>query len=241
MTQLSHAPAIRRRALLAAALIPAIARAEPGTAANDAAPKERRLLVVGDSQAQGLAGGLIRLYLRRPAIRVLDRSKIATGLSHGPFDWPAEAKRLAETEHAEVALVMFGANDRPAIRLHGTVDQKRAEAFRTAYAAHVAAVATSLKAAAAKVLWIGHPQVRDPDYNEDMRFLNEIFERAATKAGAEYVPIWDLFAGEDGKYDAYGKGLEGATERLRADDGVHLSRSGYDVLAHFLAVKLPAQ
>src|ERR1700692_2079452 len=78
-----------------------------------------RILVVGDSQAQGLAGGLQRLVRHDPSYRVIDRSRIATGLiSAARFDWPGSAAGIAEAEAGAIAVVMFGANDRPPIRMN---------------------------------------------------------------------------------------------------------------------------
>jgi len=227
-------PIPRRRLWLCAGLF-WLAAAAP---AKLPAAAEKRILVIGDSQAQGLAAGLIRLYLRRPEIHVLDRSKIGTGLARMVFDWPAQTGPIAAANPADLVVVMFGANDRPTIRLHGKIDPGMEDRFSKTYGGRVGAVLAALKAAKLPIIWVGHPQVRDTAYNEDMKFLNGIFEAETTKAGAGFVPIWDLFAGEDGGYDAYGKGLEGATERLRADDGVHMSRAGYDVLAHFLQARI---
>src|SRR5690242_7593697 len=100
-------PILQRRSLLALGLsaLPAlVVAADPVT----------RVLVVGDSQAQGLAAGLQRQFRSAPSWRVIDRSRIATGLcSPARFDWPAAAPGIAETEHGAIAVVMFGANDRP--------------------------------------------------------------------------------------------------------------------------------
>ncbi len=49
------------------------------------------ILVVGDSQAQGVAGALQRRYLRSKDFHVVDKSKIGTGLtSRSTYDWDAE-------------------------------------------------------------------------------------------------------------------------------------------------------
>jgi uncharacterized protein len=210
--------------------------AVPLQAAEPPPPPPIRILVMGDSQAQGLAGGFVRLYLRQPNIRVLDRSKIGTGLSHPNFDWPANAAKLAETEHADIVIVMFGANDRPTIRLHNddTVTQSRVADFTKSYGDKVTQVVQALKAHHLPVIWVGHPQVRDSNYNYDMSLLNGIFADKAAQAGAVFIPLWKEFAGADGNYNAYGPGIDGQTTRLRADDGVHLSRDGYDVLARYL-------
>ncbi len=222
--------------LPAVKVAPAVAPAPPAKpeTKTPAKPADWRILVLGDSQAQGLAAGFMRLYLRQPNVHVLDRSKIGTGLSRDKYDWPGEVKKIAAADHADVAVVIFGANDRPNVRPHGKVDPKLADKFTTMYGGRVTSVATTLRDAKLPVIWVGHPQVRDPIYNQDMQMLNAIFEANATKAGAVFVPTWTVFAGADGGYDAYGKGLDGETTRLRADDGVHLTRSGYDVLAKYL-------
>ncbi len=194
-----------------------------------------RILVLGDSQAQGLAGALMRRYRRDKEIRVIDRSKISTGLMpRANYDWPAEIKGVAAADHADIAVVMFGANDRPPVRRHGVVDPALLEGFRQGYGAKVAAIVTALRDAHMPVVWVGHPIVRDPLFAEDMALLDSIYDKYATDAGATFVPTWELFAAADGTYTAFGPGLDGVTTRLRADDGVHLSVAGYDVLARAL-------
>ncbi len=220
----------RRDALLVAA-----ACAVFGMSGAQAAETINRILVVGDSQAQGLAGGLQRVLLREREWRVIDRSHISTGLySPVKFDWPASAAGIAEKEHGALAVVMFGANDRPNIRTKGAIDPQRAVAWAAPYCAHIRAVASALKRSCAGVVWVGHPIVRDPVYAEDMAFLNSLFESEAIASGAQWLPSWPIFTDKDGQYTAHGKALDGHLERLRADDGVHLTAAGYDVLANAL-------
>jgi hypothetical protein len=225
-----HLPRVSRRAVLAALAVllagrPARADTEP-----------RRVLVIGDSQAQGLAAGLQRLYRRDRQFRILDHSKVATGLvTRSGYDWPAQVHTLADTEHADIAVVMFGANDRPPVRgLNGKQDPALSARFQQSYGDRVKDIVQTLHQAHMAVIWVGHPIVRDPLFAEDMVFLNSVFADAAGAAGADFVPIWTLFAAPDGSYAPYGKGIEGETTRLRADDGVHLTFAGYDVLAAYL-------
>ena len=220
----------RRNALLVAAVCSVY-----GLPEVHAAETVYRVLVVGDSQAQGLAGGLQRVLLREREWRVIDRSKISTGLySAVKFDWPSSAAAIATSERGAVGVVMFGANDRPNIRSKGAIDPQRADAWAAPYCAHIRAVAAGLKMSCPAVVWVGHPIVRDPIYAEDMAFLNNLYEIEALATGAQWFPSWKLFADKDGQYTAHGKALDGHLERLRADDGVHLTAAGYDVLAHAL-------
>src|SRR6202044_3914786 len=97
-------------------------------------PEAPDLLVVGDSQAQGVAGALIRRYLRSKDFHVIDKTKVGTGLnSKSTYDWEAVIAERAATEHAKGAVVMFGANDRPPVRIKGVVDPALSEKFGKAY------------------------------------------------------------------------------------------------------------
>ena len=234
-------PGLGRRPVLVGATA-AIAASIAGTRARalasadlqpDLPPGEiHRILVLGDSQAQGLAAAFMRLFRRRPEIRIVDKSKIATGLMPRPnYDWPAEIAKVAASEHADVAVVMFGANDRPLVRTHGEIDPAKRAAFVADYGAKVAAIVTALRAAGMPVVWVGHPNARDPVFSEDMKLLDEVYQSAATQAGADYVSSWQMFADPSGNYEAFGPGPDGDTTRLRADDGVHLTPAGYDLLA----------
>jgi hypothetical protein len=190
-----------------------------------------RILVVGDSQAQGLAGGLQRRCRVDRSCRVIDRSRISTGLgSAAHFNWPAEAAGIAEAERGAIAVVMFGANDRPPPRTKGDADP----AFVNAYGSHIHVFLQGLKQWCSAVIWVGHPIVREPAYAEDMALLNRIFAAQAIASGAVWFPSWPLFIDADGNYDAYGRGVDGLTTRLRADDGIHLTSAGYDQLARAL-------
>ncbi len=222
---------MQRRGLVLAAGAVALA----GLRTAHAADAVERVLVVGDSQAQGLAAGLQRQFRRDPSWRVIDRSRIATGLcSPSRFDWPANAPGIAEAEHGSIAIVMFGANDRPNVRPHGRIDPTLAANFCASYGAHVRSIATAMRRCCTSVIWVGHPIVRDPVYAEDMALLNRLYAEQSMVAGADWFPSWPLFTDDDGNFAPYGKGVDGQTTRLRADDGVHMTGPGYDVLAKAL-------
>ncbi|CAM3041845.1 DUF459 domain-containing protein [Komagataeibacter xylinus] len=220
---------------------PQTADAAPAATTPPAAPacvptpgETGRVLVIGDSQAQGLAGGLRWLYRTNRNMRILDHSKISTGLvSVSFYNWPDEVHKLAASEHADVAVVMFGANDRPPVRVHGAVDPGQLANFTKIYSARVRDIMVTLKNAHIPVIWVGHPMVRDDVFSADMAILNNIFQDQAAKNGAQFVPLWSVFA-DDGHFSAYGEGVDGSKVRLRADDGVHLTPGGYQKAAKIL-------
>jgi len=69
------------------------------------------IVVFGDSQAQGLAGGLSRVLLEDARFRVLNRTHPGAALVHGENEWLAPVQRFVAREKADVAVTMFGAND----------------------------------------------------------------------------------------------------------------------------------
>ena len=94
------------------------------------------IVVFGDSQAQGLAGGLQRVLVEDPRYRVLNRTHPGAALVHGESEWLAPIERFAAREKADIALVMFGANDRLDMRdEHGAYLHFRSDEWREAYAA----------------------------------------------------------------------------------------------------------
>jgi hypothetical protein len=198
--------------------------------------------VIGDSQAQGLAGALERLFLRNPDFRVLDRSKISTGIIvRSGYDWPQVARTLASTHNADLVVMMFGANDRPPIRRGVEVSSTLRDEFRQTYGGRVHEIIHAFRDAGVPVIWVGHPVVRDNVFTEDMQLLNAIYRAVAADEGARWLPTWDMFTTPDGGFTPYGKGIDGMTQRLRADDGVHFTPAGYDVVATRLEPLIEAQ
>ena len=224
----AHCRPCRRHLILAALAGLSVSLAAPARA--DGA---QRIMVIGDSQAQGLAGALQRLFRGDRSYRVLDRSKISTGLVvRNNYDWPTVAARLAVTERPDVAIVMFGANDRPPGHVHSRPEL--GQGFRDTYGANVQAVVAALAQVRCPVLWVGHPVVRDAAFADDILMLNEIYQDYAVLAGAEWIPTWQAFLSPAGAYTQYGPGVDGLTTKLRADDGVHMTPAGYDVIARLL-------
>ena len=222
-----------RRLLLAAPGALLVARA--AAAMSSAAASALTVVVIGDSQAQGVAGALQRLYVRdHQHYHVFDRSKIGTGLiTRADFSWPEEVRELAVERRVDVAVAMFGANDRPPFHVDD-VEPALKERFQRAYGKHVRDIVKAFRDAGVEVIWLGHPIVRDERYAADMAFLNQIYQQAATDEGARWLPLWDLVTDGNGGYAAYGKGVNGETRRLRADDGVHLTPAGYDLVVNRL-------
>jgi|HubBroStandDraft_1064217.scaffolds.fasta_scaffold00564_8 hypothetical protein len=228
--------------VLFSCFIASIFPAAAGPAAPSAGPV-RTIVVFGDSQAQGVAGALQRMFVRDRSTHVIDKTVPGTALSQRlQFDWVGTIERWLAGDHADVAIVMFGGNDRQAVRVEagGRAITYKSEAWTAMYRQRLTGVLDLLAAAKVPVVWLGQPVARETDYAADMAYLNGIFTEIVPASGADFVPLWTIIADETGNYAAYGKGLDGETKRLRQDDGVHFTPAGYDIIAVTVRAQIDA-
>lgn len=204
----------------------------PAASAQEPPPARPTIVVFGDSQAQGLALGLSRVLIEEPRYRVLNRTHPGAALVHGENEWLAPVQRFTARETADIAVVMFGANDRLDLRdERGGYLRFRSDAWREAYAARIDKILGLLATAGLRVVWCGNPVARSPTYSADMEYINEIYAEEATRFGAQFFPLWSVVADDQGRYMAYGKDRDGTTQRLRTDDGIHFTAAGYELIA----------
>jgi hypothetical protein len=193
----------------------------------------RTIVVFGDSQAEGLAVGLRRISRQFPGTRIQNRTKAGTAISQPQnYDWPAAIRDYVPDPTVTTAVLMFGGNDR--LPMHpptGAAIPFRSPAWNETYRGRVAAILRSLGDKKLQVIWVSQPICREIHYSQDMEYLNTIFREETGSGGATYLDIWTLIA-EAGQYAAYGRTLDGVTGRLRLDDGIHFTPSGYDIIAN---------
>lgn len=217
--------------------------AVPAHATDEMRPPEE-VVVFGDSQAQGLAAGLQRALRHVHGWKVDNRTKPGTAISQEKnYDWPAVIAAYKPDEHVTTAVLMFGGNDRMPIRpASGGVIRFRTQAWQTEYRARVAAILHTLSAEKLRIIWVSDPICRDDAYSVDMQFLNGLYRDVVAATGATFIDIWTAVADPSGKFIAYGPALDGTTQRLRLDDGIHFTPTGYDILAAkvFQVVNAPA-
>ncbi|HEV8680759.1 MAG TPA: DUF459 domain-containing protein [Stellaceae bacterium] len=214
-----------------AALVACLALGATAAHADEPA-SPARIVVFGDSQGQGLAFGLQRVLVEDPRYRVLNRTHPGAALVHGANEWLAPIERFTAREKADIAVVMFGANDRLDMRdERGAYLRFRTGDWREAYAARADKILALLAEAGLRVIWCGNPIARSPKYSDDMSYINEIYAAQAARFGAQFVPLWTAIADEEGRYTAYGKNRGGITQRLRTDDGIHFTAAGYELIA----------
>jgi hypothetical protein len=204
----------------------------PAAVFADEPENPETIVVFGDSQAQGLAGGLQRVLLEDSRYHVVNRTHPGAALVHGESEWLRPVERFTVGEKADIAVVMFGANDRLDLRDDdGSYVHFRSDEWRAAYTARADKILGLLASAGLRVIWCGNPIARSETYSGDMNYINDIYAGEVVRFGGQFVSLWSVVADDQGHYSAYGKDREGTTERLRADDGIHFTAAGYQLIA----------
>jgi hypothetical protein len=198
----------------------------------DDTPERTTIVVFGDSQAAGLARGLQRVLVEDPHYRVINRTHAGAALVHDEREWLQPVERFTANEKADIAVVMLGANDRLDLRSeHGGYVHFGDDDWQQAYAARADKILALLTAGKMRVIWCGNPIARSADYSDDMSYINDIFAEETVRYGGQFVSLWTVVADEQGHYAAYGKDRGGVTTRMRADDGIHFTAAGYEMIA----------
>jgi uncharacterized protein len=221
----------------------AIAQTQPTAAPVPPSPPPppSTIVVFGDSQAQGLAGGLQRVLIEDPQYRVMNRTHPGAALVHDESEWLRPVENFTARDKADIAVVMFGANDRLDLRDDdGSYLRFRTDEWRAAYAGRIDAILTLLTKAGLRIVWCGNPIARSETYSDDMDYINTIYANEVKRFGGQFVSLWTVIADDQGRYSAYGKDSDGTTERMRADDGIHFTAPGYELIAEKIVALLAA-
>ncbi|MGQ7791546.1 SGNH/GDSL hydrolase family protein [Faunimonas sp. B44] len=209
--------------------------AAPRVAATPKAEDAKKLLVIGDFMAKGLADGLEAAFAENPKIVVASASNGSSGLVRDDFyDWPAELPKIVEAEKPDAIAVMIGGNDRQTLRTEQGSLAMGSDGWPLAYGGRIDALAKSVAATGKPAFWVGLVPVRSPAMSRDYSSFNGIYREKLEPTGITFVDVWNGFADEDGKFVPSGPDVKGQTVQLRTDDGLNFTRAGQRKLAFFL-------
>ena len=198
------------------------------------ASRNLNIIVLGDSLGDGMYAGLYRAFHGDKTVKVYRLSKVGTGLHNLDVkSWPGKLDKICARYKPDVAVVMTGGNDpQPIFEGGGTRHAFQTEEWVRLYTDRVNVYMKSLVSSGVKTFWVGLPVMREPEFDESMKYMNKIFQGCAAQNGVDFIPTRELTADEEGKYAAYGKDLSGKVRRLRANDGQHFTGVGYELLAN---------
>ncbi len=213
---------------------PTAAPAAPAVPEIEKLENARVVLVVGDFLAGSMADGLVAAFAESPDIRVVEKSNGSSGIVRDDFyDWQTALPELLDTSKPSAVVVMIGANDRQDFRTTDPPLVRRTEEWAKEYEKRVASLARLVTERNIPLVWVGVPAFQSPRMTSDMLAFNDIYRRVVTDAGGTYVDIWDGFVNEAGAYVTSGPDINGQPARLRASDGINVTKAGRRKIAFY--------
>ena len=153
-----------------------------------------RLLVVGDTLAEGLLPGLIDAMGSEPRVQIQRKHRPSVGLARQEAD--DELRALDEAmakDNSHIIVVMLGANDRIPIRAsNGRRIMVGSDDWRTEYGRRVDRMMKSLKRKSTAIYWVGLPIMRRQEWNDDVEIINEVMRERAVQNGLRYIDAFSI-------------------------------------------------
>ena len=194
-------------------------------------PDTVTIAVLGDSLADGVWAGLYRQMIHDKRHIALRNAKNSVGLAAGNLMDLVDG--AVQRGRPDAAIMMVGANDRISIFVDNRpVARLGTPAWRQHYATRIANFMERLGRENIPVVWITPPVIRSPEADADGRLIGDLIREAAE--GRDNVWVLDarpLSTDESGQYRSHYKDLAGRTQLMRADDGVHFTPPGYEILS----------
>lgn len=190
--------------------------------------------IIGDVMAQGLSQAIKRQLEGQdnPIFQVYNFAKGSSGLVRDDYyDWNVELPPILDGQKFDYMLIFMGSNDRQSISIKGKNYKAKTPKWREEYIHRIDQLLDGVKARNVKTIWLGQPISRSKSFATDMALFNEIYRQHVESHDGVFFDVWSLFADEDGKFSRSGADVNGQIKSLRASNGIHFTRTGYDKLA----------
>jgi hypothetical protein len=201
-----------------------------------------RLWVGGDSLAAGPSWAVFVAAQATGVVKPLAEYQVGTGLVRNEFwDWPKHMDAVVRARNPQISVFMVGANDDQGIEVNGTSYLPPAQEWVDEYGRRVAALMTTLTAGGRRLIWIGMPPMRDPEYSSSMGLVDQVFQEEAGKhRRVTYVDAWAMFSspGAPGTYAQYVPNEQGVATNMRLDDGIRLNVEGSQFLSRAVMAEI---
>ena len=193
--------------------------------------------VFGDSLGDGVWAALYRELQDNKAIKVVRLSQVSTGLSRYNYvDVQAKTVGQLATQHIDIAVFMFGANDQQGIVDGGAIYPFGTEGWKAAYGRRVDNLVATLRREGATIYWLGLPKMEREHFDQGAVLINTVLQQHMAADGVTFVPTAPLTVDAQGQYAAYLAGPGGTKKLMRANDGIHMSMAGYLRIAEPVAI-----
>lgn len=203
-----------------------------------------KVLMIGDSQMQSIAGGFIRALGENAPVKIKDISVHSSGFVRSDYyNWPKKLETIfAETKDSpyDAAIIFLGMNDyQNFYSSNGKVLIKESKDWEISYKEKIKKHLDILLSNTKKIYWLGMPLVRNKVYNEDLKYIDKLHEQVAEEYGNNLVrfSMIKIAPGDGMEYVDIIQKPDGTKIKLMRDDGIHYTISGGEyIMQKFLDV-----
>ena len=213
-------------------------------AVNFSGNEKIQIALVGDSMmAVGLAPVLRRALAKEENVNVIRAYRSGTGLGRSDvFNWMEEYPKMRGVHKPHIIICAIGANDAQGFQIDKTVYAFGTPQWNAVYAERVRNFLNLLGQDGARIIWLGMPAMREPNFSKRMMALSALTKSVVT----EYTQVTWLdpnpFLNDAGTMFAqFRVNQKGQMIRLRGDDGIHLSDEGAAFLVPSILSWIQAQ
>lgn len=201
------------------------------------------VLFAGDSLMQGVAPHMQKYLNENFAMKTINLSKQSTGLSYPSFfDWPKTIEDTFKSqENIKLLIVFLGANDPWDFPNPSKPNAKylpfQSEEWESIYRQRIKNIMTSAQKRNIVVIWIGIPYMRKPKLNEQVIYLNKLYETEANQYDNAIFFATDKLLSNNNAYSDR-VDIDGKSIKVRSKDGIHFSLEGQKYIANYILQKI---
>ena len=199
-----------------------------------------RIGVLGDSFGEGVWAATNQHFHATRDFAVYRMSKEATGFTrYRSLDLLQDLKSRLEKQPIDIALIDFGANDTQGIWQDGKGAAYMSAQWQKSIGDKVSAYVGYLRDRGVAIGWVGLPRMRRSAFDNDIQAMNGFYASLMCKLHVPFVN--PVRASEDAGH-GFAKELvdpeTGQSYLARADDGIHMTFHGYEVIARPLLQRI---
>lgn len=199
-----------------------------------------RIGVLGDSFGEGLWAVTDQHFRKSRDFVVYRLSREGTGFTrYRTTDLLEDLKSKLARQPIDIALIDFGANDTQGVWQNGHGADYMSPRWQATIGARVADYVGFLHNHGVAVGWLGLPRMRKADYDNDVQAMNGFYTGLMCRL---HVPFVNPVAVSEDRMHGFAQHLVDPATRepylARAEDGVHMTFHGYDVIARPLFQRL---
>lgn len=193
------------------------------------------ILVIGDSLSIPLGQQLEAYFKKKKNVGFMRRGKVSSGLARPDFfDWEKNLTELARSMKPSTVVIMIGTNDNQTLRGKGPKVRFGTKQWEKEYVARAERLFDICRTnnPDVRIFWVGAPIMGRPNLLADVRKINGVIaDLCLRNQDCTYIDTWDALADDRGRFTKFMADSSGEKVRVRADDGVHLTRFGSKIIA----------